>query len=124
MKHTRLRADSRSLSDDIVNLCVTNRAGWRRIGADEFTPYFSSTLSYSATAVFSAVCPQGRQQGVDLVAPLGLLGDNPSTDAGAMEATWEWSANSGSVMMVAGLEFTRADLQALGARHPARLSPR
>ncbi len=68
------------------------------------TPYFSSTpASCSATAVFSAVCPprvgssaSGRSRAMTC-----------STNSGVIGSTYVASANSGSVMIVAGLELTR-----------------
>jgi hypothetical protein len=68
------------------------------------TPYFSSTpLSCSATAVFSAVCPPrvGRSASGRSRAMIS------STYSGVIGSTYVASANSGSVMIVAGLELTR-----------------
>ena len=59
--------------------------------------------SASATATFSAVCPpsvgrsaSGRSRSITW-----------STDAGVSGSMYVRSANSGSVMIVAGFEFTR-----------------
>ncbi len=68
------------------------------------TPYFSSTpLSCRAIAAFSAVWPPrvassafGRSFSMTF-----------STYSGVIGSTYVASANSGSVMIVAGLEFTR-----------------
>jgi hypothetical protein len=67
------------------------------------TPNLSSTPdSCSATAVLSAVCPprvassaSGRSRAITF-----------STNSGVIGSTYVASANSGSVMMVAGLELT------------------
>jgi hypothetical protein len=68
------------------------------------TPYFSSTpRSASATAALSAVWPprvassaSGRSFSITFVTNSGVIG-----------STYVASANCGSVMIVAGLEFTR-----------------
>ena len=71
------------------------------------TPCSRSTPeSCSATAQFSAVCPpsvgsraSGRSRSITLATTSGVTG-----------STYVASANSGSVMIVAGLEFTRLTL--------------
>ena len=68
------------------------------------TPYFSSTpLSASASAALSAVCPpmvgstaSGRSRSI-----------TSSRNSGVTGSMYVRSANSGSVMIVAGLELTR-----------------
>ena len=82
------------------------------------TPYFSSTpLSSSAIAVLSAVWPpsvassaSGRSFSITF-----------STNSGVIGSTYVASANSGSVMIVAGLELTSTTRSPSGTQHPARL---
>ena len=79
------------------------------------TPYFSSVPSRSsATAVLSAVWPpsvassaSGRSFSITF-----------ATNSGVIGSTYVASANSGSVMIVAGLELTRM------TRRPSALSTR
>ena len=79
------------------------------------TPYFSSTPALSsAIAQFSAVCPpsvassaSGRSFSITF-----------STNSAVIGSTYVASANSGSVMIVAGLELTRM------TRSPSALSTR
>ncbi len=79
------------------------------------TPYFSSTpLASSATAQLSAVWPprvassaSGRSWAITF-----------STNSGVIGSTYVASANSGSVMIVAGFELTRM------TRIPSSLSTR
>ena len=79
------------------------------------TPYFSRIpASSSAIAALSAVCPpsvassaSGRSFSITF-----------STYSGVIGSTYVASANSGSVMIVAGLEFTRT------TRSPSCLSTR
>ena len=79
------------------------------------TPYFSSTpRSCSAIAAFSAVWPPR----VGSSASGRSLAITFSTNSGVIGSTYVASANSGSVMIVAGLEFTRM------TRSPSALSTR
>jgi hypothetical protein len=68
------------------------------------TPYFSSVPALSsAMAAFSAVWPPrvaSRASGRSFAITF-------STNSGVIGSTYVASANSGSVMIVAGLEFTR-----------------
>jgi hypothetical protein len=67
-------------------------------------PYFASTpLSYSASATFSAVWPPI----VGSTASGRSLAMTFSTNSGVTGSTYVRSANSGSVMIVAGFELTR-----------------
>ena len=67
-------------------------------------PYFSSTpLSWSARATLSAVCPPM----VGSTASGRSLAITISTNSVVTGSIYVRSANSGSVMIVAGLEFTR-----------------
>ena len=67
------------------------------------TPYLSSTpASCSATAVLSAVCPPR----VASSASGRSFAMTSSTNSGVIGSMYVASANSGSVMMVAGLELT------------------
>jgi hypothetical protein len=68
------------------------------------TPYLSRTpLECSATAVFRAVCPPS----VGRMASGRSRAITSSTNSGVIGSTYVASANSGSVMIVAGLELTR-----------------
>src|SRR6476659_3095369 len=79
------------------------------------TSYFSSTpRSASATAVFSAVWPPS----VASSASGRSFAMTFSTYSGVIGSTYVASANSGSVMIVAGLEFTST------TRSPSALSTR
>jgi hypothetical protein len=67
------------------------------------TPYLSRTpLECSATAVFRAVCPPS----VGRMASGRSRAITSSTNSGVIGSTYVASANSGSVMIVAGLELT------------------
>lgn len=114
------------LGDDVLEpLPVLAALDGVEIGADEFHAvlFQHPALVQRDRGVQRGLPTQGRQQGVDLVAPLGLLGDNPLHER----------RGDGLYVGVVGelrvghdggrIRVHQADLQALGAQHPARLSP-
>ena len=103
---TALRADSAPQRSTTPLNASRSSPSWI---ASTFAPisgqlYFSSTpFSCSAIAVFSAVCPP-RVASTASGRSLAMIA---STTSGVIGSTYVASANSGSVMIVAGLEFTR-----------------
>ncbi|COW95298.1 Uncharacterised protein [Mycobacterium tuberculosis] len=91
VKHTRLRADSPpALATMSLNRCRSSPRWMASKSAPmSSTPYFSSTpLSYSATAVFSAVCPPRVASRASILLPRSACwAITRSTNAGVMGST-------------------------------------
>ncbi len=115
------------LGDDVLeHLPVLAALDGVEVGADELHAvlFQHPALVQRDRGVERGLPAQGGQQGVDLVAALGLLGDHLLHER----------RGDGLYVGVVGVlrvghdgrrvRVHQADLQALGAQHPARLSPR